>query len=463
MLFNSFAFIIFFVVVYLGWWLLPLRRGRMWLLLWSWVFYGWWDWRFLSLLLLTTTIDWGVGRLLASVRQEHRRPVLAMSVVANLGILAVFKYLGWFLEEASALLSALQIPLSLPALKIVLPVGLSFYTFQSLSYTIDVYRGQLQPRKEWTSFALFVAFFPQLVAGPIERADRLIHQLENPSRPTPAQLSTGFHLSLWGFFKKVFVADNLAVIVEGIFDTPVPPHGFLVLLGMYTFTWQIYGDFSGYTDIARGVARWMGVELMENFRFPLLATSPQDLWRRWHISLSTWLRDYLYIPLGGNRLGEARTRLNLMATMILGGLWHGANWTFVAWGTAHGLALSVHRLVPETWRRRIPTWLAVVATFHFTAITFLVFRSRDIHHAFALISSIATSLTPAPGDLALLGRITSIVTPLIVAEFFMWRRDDPELLLKLHPVFQLVITVALFLAVVVLGAAYGQKFIYFQF
>ncbi|MEM7230001.1 MAG: MBOAT family O-acyltransferase, partial [Planctomycetota bacterium] len=305
----------------------------------SYYFYGSWDYRFLSLIVISTLIDYACGRMLnvrtmqdqPPARSRRDRAVLAVSLCSNLGILGFFKYFDFFVTSTSAMLEELGVTVHVSTLNIILPVGISFYTFQTLSYTIDLYRGKVRTEDSLLNFAVYVAYFPQLVAGPIERARHLLPQVQSPHAVDWAQLNSGFFLIGWGLFKKVVIADNIAVIVDLVFASETNT-GLSTVLGVYAFAIQIYCDFSGYVDIARGAARCMGFDLMQNFNLPYFATNPSDFWRRWHISLSTWLRDYLYIPLGGSKCGRTRTYINLMLTMVLGGLWHGAAWTFVVWG-----------------------------------------------------------------------------------------------------------------------------------
>ncbi|MCB9779288.1 MAG: MBOAT family protein [Alphaproteobacteria bacterium] len=473
MLFNSPVFLLFFVVVYglyrlmglqaLGKARVPLQNS--WLLLASYAFYAYWDWRFLGLIVVSTLVDYGCGRMLdrlPDARGRARRAWLLLSVVTNLSILGTFKYLGWLTTELDAALTMLGLGAPLPVLELILPVGLSFYTFQSMAYTIDVYRRETPATRSFIDFATYVAYFPQLVAGPIERSSRLLPQLQSPRSPTAQQLALGGHLILWGYFKKLVVADNLAVVVSRVFEGD--PSGFLVLVGAYAFTWQIYCDFSGYTDIARGLSKLMGIELSVNFRLPFFASGPSDLWRRWHISLSQWLRDYLYVPLGGNRRGRLRTQLNLMLTMLLGGLWHGANWTFIAWGAWHGAALALQRALPVPklgWPGRVA---AVIATFHLTCLGFVVFRAHDLGQVVDLARRVLSGLVPAPGDTVSVIQLGLLVTvPLLIELAMHLRGDDLDLLVRLPRPVQAVFSVAMIAAVLVLGASYGRQFIYFQF
>src|SRR5690606_26510885 len=321
--------------------------------------------------------------------RARKRAWLAAALTLNLGILGFFKYFDFFVESLSSVLVAAGLPGLEPVLNVVLPVGISFYTFQTMSYTIDVYRGHLRPTRDLLDFAVFVSFFPQLVARPIERAARFLPQVISPRERTAADLHEGAYLVLSGLFRKVVIADNLAAIANAVFSAdPATLTGPEVIVGVYAFAFQIYGDFSGYTDIARGVARWSSYDLKVNFRMPYLSVSPSDFWRRWHVSLSSWLRDYLYIPLCGNRHGTANTYRNLMLTMLLGGLWHGAAWTFVAWGAFHGLILVLYRALAGKEREgrrpllaRLP---AMVLMFQLVAVSWLLFRAESIGQAFQM-------------------------------------------------------------------------------
>ena len=463
MLFNAPIFPLFFVIVYLLYRLSGHRAQNILLLVASYFFYAWWDWRFLSLIALSTAVDYLCAQQLS--RGPPHRKWVWLSVVVNLGILGTFKYLGWFLNEAVNALNWWGLDASPVALELVLPVGLSFYTFQSMAYTIDVYRGKVEAVRNPLDFALFVSFFPQLVAGPIERAKRLLPQIQAPRILKSEQLAEGGWLIVWGFFKKLFVADNLAVIVAQVFDEQ-PTSGVHVLIGMYAFTWQIYCDFSGYTDIARGISKLMGFELSINFRLPFFAKSPREIWRRWHISLSQWLRDYLYIPLGGNKKGPKRNAVNLMLTMLLGGLWHGANWTFIVWGAWHGVALAIQRVLPspKAALKGAAAFLAIVATFHFMAYGFLIFRAHDMAQVGELTGRMFTDLVTRPSDLYALTQLLVLISLPLALEIAQYRRDsDLDLVLRWPRPVQGLCVVLCVLCVVVLGSTYGQQFIYFQF
>ncbi|MCI0747331.1 MAG: hypothetical protein L0Y58_18150 [Verrucomicrobia subdivision 3 bacterium] len=355
MLFNSGVFLKFFLAFLLLYWLVRnhLRARNILIVVASYVFYGWWDYRFLVLILFSSTLDYFVGLGIDRHNEPAKRKLwLAFSIVANLGILGFFKYYDFFVTSFADLLRSLNIPFKTATLGIILPVGISFYTFQAMSYTIDVYRRNVPACRTFINFLAFVSFFPQLVAGPIERASHLLPQFERARSIDQRMLKEGLWLILWGMFKKVVIADNLDPLVTMVYQHPIYSAP-AVLFATIAFGFQIYCDFSGYSDIARGTARVLGFDIMVNFNLPYFAASIREFWRRWHISLSTWLRDYLYISLGGNRCGEAQTYLNLFITMLLGGLWHGAAWNFLLWGAWHGGGLILHRAL--TSKTNLPT------------------------------------------------------------------------------------------------------------
>ena len=399
MIFNSFTFFIFLFVVLGLYYGLARRAQNILLLTASYFFYGWWDWRFLSLLLISTVVDYAVG--LAIVHQPaHKRGWLLLSMITNLGLLGFFKYFNFCVDSAAVLLAGMGFEPHLPVLRIILPVGISFYTFQTMSYTIDIYRGHLAPTRSLLDFSLFVSFFPQLVAGPIERATHLLPQFTRPRVVTRPMIESGCFLVLLGLFRKVVIADGVAPLANAVFASVADASGPELCLGAMFFAIQIYGDFAGYSDIARGSARLFGFDLMVNFAQPYLSRNITEFWRRWHISLSTWLRDYLYIPLGGNRRGIAATYRNLFLTMLLGGLWHGARWNFVIWGGLHGLYLAIHK----SWlsrRGRKPATAAVarfggrelggiVLTFLLVDFTWIFFRCSSLAQAVDYIKGIFT-------------------------------------------------------------------------
>ncbi len=406
MLFTEPVFFLFFPVVFAVAWLLPRsaaghRLRKLWLLAASYLFYAAWDWRFLSLIATSTLIDFGVGRALERTEASRpRRAWLVVSLILNLGLLGVFKYYGFFVESARGLLDALGIALDARVPAIVLPVGISFYTFQTLSYTIDVYRRRIEPLRSLPDFALFVSFFPQLVAGPIVRASDFLPQLERAPRWAGVAVRRALVLFLVGFVKKACIADGVAPVVDRVFGHPGAYPGVwtssAVWIAVLLYAVQIYCDFSGYTDMAIACAELLGFRLERNFDFPYVSRSLTEFWRRWHISFSGWLRDYLYFPLGGNRGGRLANYRSLMVTMVLGGLWHGAAWTFVVCGALHGVALSAHKewrrwLGNRSWRLRLPGPLAGAlgwaATLAWVCLSWIFFRSQSFADAAVLLRS----------------------------------------------------------------------------
>jgi alginate O-acetyltransferase complex protein AlgI len=353
MLFNSIQFLIFFTGIVFLFFSLPNRFRWVLLLLGSYYFYMCWKVEYIFLILLSTMVDYIAGLVIGnSKRKLVRRLFFAFSLITNLGILFSFKYWNFFGESVNAVAQSFNIFYSFPTLQVLLPVGISFYTFQTLSYTIDVYKGKKTPEKHLGIFALYVAFFPQLVAGPIERSTRLLPQFHRETRIEPQRFASGLRLMAWGFFKKLVIADRLAPYVDIVYNNPGDFYGLPFWIATFFFAFQIYCDFSGYSDIAIGAARILGYDLMTNFKRPYFASDISDFWKRWHISLSTWFRDYVYIPLGGNRVGKRRWYINLLITFLVSGLWHGAAWTFVIWGALHGFYLVMSILTV-----RIRGWL----------------------------------------------------------------------------------------------------------
>ncbi len=474
MWFNSFGFWFFATVVLLVYHRLGHRLQNRFLLLASYFFYGCWDWRFLFLILFTTAFEFFSAREIAKTADpKRRRRWVTASLLVELGILGLFKYFGFFLEELNRILEVVGLEHWEPGLRLILPAGISFYTFQALSYTIDVYRGRTRASRSFPDFALFISFFPQLVAGPIERSDHLLPQVENPRKRLSGTLfRDGLYLVMTGLFLKVVIADNMAWLANFVFTAkPGELNGAEVLVGIYAFAFQIYGDFAGYSAIAIGVSKWLGFDLMENFRRPYFAGNPREFWQRWHISLSTWLRDYLYIPLGGNRGGEGKTNRNLILTMVLGGLWHGAAWTFVAWGGIHGLWLVVHRQwsrllgrsAESGTTRGVGKIVGIIATFHLVCLTWLFFRAESIDHAFGLLAALGSGWHLSDFVLTGVALMAFFLGPWLAFEGWQeWRKDSKVLLNAPWParaVFYLyVILMLLFFA-----APVSVEFIYFQF
>lgn len=395
MLFNSLEFLVFFPVVVALYFALPQGWRQIHLLVASYLFYMAWEPAYALLLLASTVVDWGVALGMERVGKPGRRALLGLSLAVNLGLLGSFKYYNLINSTFTALVARWGVDWPLPESNLLLPVGISFYTFQTLAYTIDVYRGKQAAERNFFLFALYVSYFPQLVAGPIERSGRLLPQLEVMHAFDPERVASGLRLMLWGFFKKVVVADRLAVVVQHVYDQPSEVGGAAFVLGTLCFGYQVYCDFSGYSDIAIGAARVMGIELMKNFDQPHLARSTAEFWSRWHISLITWFRDYVYIPLGGSRRGPARTALNVLIVFGISGLWHGADWSFLLWGLLSGLAVlggrvtAAHRsaLAERIGLVRLPRLrvvLQIAGTILFTYGFFPLFRADDIQHAAAM-------------------------------------------------------------------------------
>jgi alginate O-acetyltransferase complex protein AlgI len=387
MLFNSFIFFIFLGVVLPVFYLLPNKRSKnLFLLLASYFFYGYWDWRFCSLLAISSIIDYYVA-IEIDKREDpiKRKNLLYVSLISNLGMLAFFKYFNFFVDSFQVMSAKFGMHVDYLHLNIILPVGISFYTFQTLSYTIDVYKRELKASTNFIDFSLFVSFFPQLVAGPIERATNLLPQVQKDFKATREQVKQGVVLIVIGLFRKVMIGDTTGRFVDHIFGNLEQYKSVEILAGLILFSVQIYADFSGYSHIARGTSKLLGIELMKNFEQPYLSKNITEFWRRWHISLSTWLKDYLYIALGGNKKGNTRTYINLMLTMLLGGLWHGASWNFVIWGGLHGMYLAVHKKMlgnKKVHASRIESLsiqniVSIVITFLLVVFTWLFFRSTS--------------------------------------------------------------------------------------
>ncbi len=477
MVFNSLHFLWFFVAVWGLYWALgrQVRLQNFFLLLASYVFYGYWDWRFCGLILASTVIDYGCGLGMERWGSEpgRRKGLLLLSVCVNLGALGFFKYFNFFVESARELLHSVGLGGGDWTLGIILPVGISFYTFQTLSYTIDRYRGDIPVERNFIDFAFFVSFFPQLVAGPIVRARDFLPQAAHPREFRWEKQAEGLQLALWGLFKKAVVADNLAPLVDAVFASEGELGIPVRLLAIYAFTVQIYCDFSGYTDIARGTAALLGFHFPRNFSQPYFAADPSTFWRRWHMTLSTWLRDYLYISLGGNRKGPGRTYINLMATMLLGGLWHGAAWNFVLWGGYQGLLLAVHRWWrgegPGTdaapWGLRALRWFVF---FQLVCFGWLLFRAQslgDIARFLApgsLLSAQGLALSEQAAAGLILGGLGTLVV--LLWDLALARRPGREVPIdRLGAPLQAMACVLLYLGVSLCGSFLGNEFIYFQF
>jgi D-alanyl-lipoteichoic acid acyltransferase DltB (MBOAT superfamily) len=470
---NFWGFLIIVLALYI---VLPHKGQNRMLLIASYVFYGAWDWRFLSLILLSSIVDYLVGlNMYSQTKDEIRRRLLWVSMGFNLGMLGIFKYLGFFVDSFHALLMQVGYDADPIVLSIVLPVGISFYTFQTMSYTLDIYNKKLSPTNDFFDFALFVAFFPQLVAGPIERASNLLPNITMPRTLTWDGFRRGVILCLLGLIKKLVIADGIAPSVNAIYAHPDPSQ-LDIVFATWLFAIQIYCDFSGYSDIARGVSKMMGFNLMRNFAQPYFAADPQEFWRRWHISLSSWLRDYLYIPLGGNRKGPKRTYINLMATMGLGGLWHGAAWNFIAWGVYQGSLLSIHRVIAGkhsatgegesrsffSWIKRV---LAILMFFQVVCYGWLLFRATSFTQITDFTGKIL-GITSGPQDLSIPS--PPLAALLGVCFLFLWdlmiERTADSVFYRKFNVYSRVVLYALMIYLLAFGAtSQTSAFIYFQF
>lgn len=478
MLFNSIDFAIFLPVVFTLYWFLQeksLKLQNALIVISSYFFYGWWDWRFLSLMLASTLIDYFASLQIANEEDQVKRKVLLWtSVAANLGMLGFFKYYNFFLDSFVGGFSFFGQDIKSSSIEIVLPVGISFYTFQTLSYTIDVYHRKLNPTKDFIAFSAFVSFFPQLVAGPIERATNLLPQFLSRRKFEYEKAVDGLRQILWGMFKKIVIADNCAPYVNMAFDSPWDHNGSTLLVGAVLFAFQIYCDFSGYSDIAIGTARLFGISLMSNFSFPYFSRDIAEFWRRWHISLTSWFRDYIYIPMGGNR-GPLWMRVrNVFVVFALSGLWHGANWTFVVWGMLHAIfylpLLLAHKnrnhLETVATGKHLPSvrdTISMLLTFSLTVLSWVFFRSPDIPHAmnyFRNIFSFSLFISPSP---------VSGLTILFILLFLVleWSgREQPYAIAQCRFYSSNTLRYSfyyLLLAIIFLFAGVTQDFIYFQF
>jgi alginate O-acetyltransferase complex protein AlgI len=490
MLFNSVTFVIFYVVVFALYWLLRARTPQnVLLLVASWIFYGAWSWKFLLLLLASSALDYVCGLLIESAASQRRkRLLLIVSVGGNLLFLATFKYLGFFVTEFGALLEQLGFSASRPVLEIVLPVGISFYTFQTIGYIVDVYRGKVPAARNFIDYALYVAFFPQLVAGPIERAAHLIPQFQKPRVWSTSAFESGLQLAFWGLFKKVVIADNLAPYVDVVYADPAQFSGVVLCTATVFFAFQIYCDFSGYTDTARGVARMLGFDLMRNFHFPYIAKTPVEFWQRWHISLSKWFQDYLYFPLAIRYMRQggwaSKYKAHIIA-MALIGIWHGANWTFLAFGLYWGIVIAAYLAIQERLSdaqpggvvnrftvstSRVADFLAVAAMFVIVCVGWVCFRADSLSDAWYVLthafsgSGAANVIRPEIVDAATLWLL---IASLCAAEWLYRHSDGIRQRLEGRQVPAIAGRYALLAAIIVSSGASqfngARPFIYFQF
>lgn len=483
MLFNSIDFVIFLPIVFLLYWFVTnqnLRLQNSLIVIASYIFYGWWDWRFLSLIIFSTFIDYSIGIFLSKEDNQLKRKLfLWASIIVNIGFLGFFKYYNFFLDSFVSAFSFFSIKVNVNSLNIILPVGISFYTFQTLSYTIDVYQRKLDPTKDIIAFSAFVSFFPQLVAGPIERATNLLPQFYKKRIFDYSKAVDGMRQILWGLFKKIVIADNCAVYANQIFNNSADYGGSTLLLGAFFFTFQIYGDFSGYSDIAIGTSRFFGFNLKQNFAFPYFSRDIAEFWRRWHISLSTWFKDYIYIPLGGSRAGTLSKVSNTFIIFIISGFWHGANWTFVIWGLLN--ALYILPLIIYNKNRKyvglivegnvIPSFkdaTKIIFTFLLTVFAWIFFRAENINHAIEIIFEIfSMSFFQSPSTKGVLSSTNLVFLIIIIFMIIEWIGRENKFALEkvglkwnkyIRWIFYFTITISIFLF-----TGSKQTFIYFQF
>ena len=462
---DSSIYVVFLAFVVAIYWKLHRRAQNMLLLAASYFFYAWWDWRFLLLMATSTCVDyWAARRVHASNDARIRRRCLWFSVALNLAFLGYFKYFHFFVDSFAGLGSLLglhQLPHSL--WKVILPPAISFYTFQEIAYIVDVYERRIEPASSLLEYALFISFFPHLIAGPIQRPGHLLPQVEEDRRFDPEKVFDGCMLIVSGLLRKCVIADSCAQLANAAFDGQMSRSGWVTLLGAYAFAFQIYGDFSGYSDIARGSAQILGFDFMINFRQPYLATSLQDFWRRWHISLSTWLRDYLYVPLGGNRLSLPRTYINLLLTMLIGGLWHGARWNFVVWGGIHGSGLAIERgLNTPTTKSAGARWFKRVVIFHLVCLAWIFFRAPTASASLSMIAALA-DWRWAPGYSAAFLYLAVFTLPLFATDLYMERSAEEYPTQHASLAWRLTAATVAVL-IIAFGAAYQTApFVYFQF
>lgn len=484
MLFNSLDFAIFLPIVFILYWFVTIKNLKiqnLLILCSSYIFYGWWDWRFLTLILFSTFLDYSIGRRLGVEKDNKRRKyLLYLSVAFNLGFLGFFKYYNFFLENFIEAFSVFGHNISANSLNIILPVGISFYTFQTMSYTIDVYRRKLKPTNDFIAFGAFVAFFPQLVAGPIERATNLLPQFYKKRVFSFEQGADGLRQILWGLFKKVVIADNCAEYANLIFNNYEDYNGATLIIGALFFTFQIYGDFSGYSDIAIGTSKLFGFNLMQNFATPYFSRDIAEFWRRWHISLSTWFRDYLYIPLGGSRGSNWHKVRNVFIIFIVSGFWHGANWTFICWGMLNALYFLPLLLLNKNREnassivasgRVFPTikeLFQILLTFSLTVFAWIFFRADNLNHAYGFISGIFTKgifAIPSFSGIKSAFWVFVLISIFMIIEYLTRHNSYPFYRLK-HTnkiSYNVIVMCILFLSIYFLYNDAPVEFMYFQF
>jgi len=477
MFFNSIDFTIFLPIVFFIYWFIlnkNVKQQNITIVISSYIFYGWWDWRFLILILFSTLIDYSVGRALnVQTDKRKRKLLLYASIVVNLGLLFFFKYFNFFLDSFAQAFSIFGSEIKVSSLEIILPVGISFYTFQTLSYSIDVYNKKLKPTLDFVSFMSFVSFFPQLVAGPIERAKNLLPQFYSKRTFNYEKSIDGMRQILWGLFKKVVIADNCAEFANKVFDNPELYGGSTLYIGAICFAFQIYGDFSGYSDIAIGTSRLFGFDLKKNFAFPYFSRDIAEFWRRWHISLSTWFRDYVYIPLGGSRVTLLKVIRNTFVVFVVSGFWHGANWTYIAWGALHAIYFLPLLLLKKNRKNTndvaqgkvlpsVKELVQIAVTFTLSTLAWIFFRADDIHTAFYILGEIfSTSIASVP---ILPFKALALLSVFVVIEWL--GRENEYAISSIVTIKSKSVRWIIYFAIlmcVILFPGKEQVFIYFQF
>jgi D-alanyl-lipoteichoic acid acyltransferase DltB (MBOAT superfamily) len=479
-LFNSIEFLLFLPIVFILYWFVfnkSLKHQNFLILVASYFFYGWWSYKFLGLLMLSTLLDYIYGFSVASENRKKAKLFLWLSIINNLGILAIFKYYNFFITQFQSAFELVGVHINPTFIQFALPVGISFYTFHGMSYVFDIYRGKLKPVSSIVDYSLFVSFFPLLVAGPIERANHLLPQVQQKRTFNFLQTIQGLRLILWGMFKKVVIADNLAVFVDSAYKTYGSSNAYTLILGAIAFSFQIYADFSGYSDIGLGTAKLFGFELLSNFKFPYFSRDIAEFWRRWHISLSSWFKDYLYIPLGGSKGGKLNAIKNTFIIFIVSGFWHGASWNYITWGFIHAcgflplLLLNKNRKHSSeivAFNSKMPSFkelLSILLTFFFVTIAWVFFRASTLEIAIAYLRNIVNSIIQKPTQFLSFNSnliIFVYIIPLLMLDWIV-RRNERNLIFGKNPILRYFIYLMLFISILILGFKTDSSFIYFVF
>jgi alginate O-acetyltransferase complex protein AlgI len=468
MLFNSLEYFLFFFIVIVSYYTIPFRFRWLLLLIASYIFYLAWNTNLIVLILISTLTDYIAGIKIEN--GKSKKLFLSLSILVNLGLLWTFKYLDFSILNLNYLLKPF-IDYQIPFVELILPMGISFYTFQTLAYTIDVYNGKIKAEKHLGYFALYVTFFPQLVAGPIERAGHLIHQLKQKVKLNSVNLKVGSTIIIWGLFKKVVIADRLALFVDPVFNNPSEQNSLVLIIATIFFAFQIYCDFSAYSDIAIGSAKILGINLMKNFNSPYFSLSLNEFWKRWHISLSTWFRDYVYIPLGGNRSLKWRTYYNLLLTFLISGFWHGANWTFIIWGAIHGMVVVIEKGFSQVLSFKFPNILKWFFTFSIVLIAWVFFRANSVNDAWLIFSRISDLNFSNSYELISgvgINKFDFMLSPLVIflllsVEIFSSKRKEEYIFQSLDYFKKMIALILVVFCILIFGIEDSNQFIYFQF